>query len=52
MQHARELLVSEGLSVSEVAYAVGYSHCTSFTAAFREFFDCLPSEIRSEAKAS
>lgn len=48
MRHARELLLNEGMYVSEVAFAVGYSHCTSFTAAFREFFGYQPSELRSE----
>jgi AraC-like DNA-binding protein len=46
MRHARELLLTKGVSVSEVADAVGYSHHTSFTAAFRDFFGCLPQSIR------
>ena len=46
MRHARELLLTKGVSVSEVADAVGYSHHTSFTAAFRDFYGCLPQSIR------
>jgi len=46
MRHARELLLTKGISVSEVADAVGYQHHTSFTAAFREFFGCLPQSVR------
>lgn len=46
MRHARELLLTKGVSVSEVADAVGYQHHTSFTAAFREFFGCLPQSVR------
>jgi len=52
MRCARDLLLTEGLSVSQAAFAVGYNHHTSFTAAFREFFGCLPREVRSRGKAA
>jgi len=32
-----------------VAECVGYRHQTSFTAAFRDYFDFLPSEARVRA---
>lgn len=51
MRHARELLLTKGVSVSEVADAVGYQHHTSFTAAFRGFYGCLPHSIRGRRPA-
>jgi AraC-like DNA-binding protein len=45
MRHALELLRCAELSVSQVAYAVGYGHHTTFTAAFRERFGFLPSTV-------
>lgn len=48
MQHALELLSGKHLSVGQVAYAVGYRHQTSFTAAFVEFFGFLPRHARTQ----
>lgn len=48
MRHARELLLTKGLSVGEAAHAIGYRHHASFTAAFREFYGSLPSEVGGE----
>ncbi|HEU5443083.1 MAG TPA: helix-turn-helix transcriptional regulator [Steroidobacteraceae bacterium] len=46
MRTALELLRCRRMSVSEAAYAVGYRHPTSFTAAFQQFFGFLPSKAR------
>jgi AraC-like DNA-binding protein len=48
MRHALELLRCRRMSVGQVAYAVGYRHQTSFTAAFFQFFGFLPSKARTE----
>lgn len=48
MSLARELLHDRGLSIGEVAAAVGYGHATNFTAAFRRHFQQLPKQTRRE----
>lgn len=52
MHHALELLRSGKHSVSQTAYAVGYSHHTSFTEAFHSFFGFLPRDARTERTLS
>lgn len=49
MRYALELLRSTDLAVRQVAYAVGYRHQTTFTAAFREQFGFLPSDARNNS---
>jgi AraC-like DNA-binding protein len=46
MREALELLRCNHLSVGQVAHRVGYSHQTSFTAAFRHHFGFLPKDAR------
>jgi AraC-like DNA-binding protein len=46
MRHALELLRCKRMSVGQVAYAVGYSHQTSFTTAFKQHFGFLPRAAR------
>lgn len=46
MNKALRLLVQDHLSVNEVAYATGYQHQTSFTAAFREYFGFTPKDAK------
>jgi AraC-like DNA-binding protein len=46
MRHALDLLRWTDLSVCQIAYAAGYRHHTTFTAAFREHFGFLPSAAR------
>jgi AraC-like DNA-binding protein len=48
MRSALNMLRSQHLSVGQVAYAVGYRHQTSFTAAFKDFFGFLPRDARTE----
>lgn len=48
MRHALELLRCKHLSVGQVAYAIGYRHQTSFTAAFTEFFGFQPRQARTQ----
>lgn len=46
MQQALALFRERGLSVAEVAHAVGYSHQTSFATAFRRHFGLRPKDVR------
>jgi AraC-like DNA-binding protein len=48
MKHALELLRCKRLSVGQVAHAVGYTHQTSFAAAFSQFFGFPPNKARSD----
>lgn len=49
MDRATELLVSSGLSVAEVAYAVGYDHPANFSIAFKRYAGRSPREVRRGA---
>lgn len=42
LEYAREMLLSEGATVSEAAYAAGYSHPTNFIAAYKRRYGCCP----------
>jgi AraC-like DNA-binding protein len=44
LERARELLASREMNVSEVAIHVGYSHQTSFTRAFKNYFGIYPTD--------
>lgn len=44
LERARELLGSREMNVSEVAIHVGYSHQTSFTRAFKNYFGTYPTD--------
>lgn len=44
LEHARELLVSGGVTVSEVAYQIGYQSLSHFSRAFRERYGLNPKE--------
>ena len=48
MRHALELLRCRRMSVTQVSFAVGYRHPTSFAAAFQDFFGFPPSRARTE----
>lgn len=47
MENAKQLLLS-GVSVTEVAIAVGYSNPSKFSAAFRRVLGCSPSEWKQQ----
>lgn len=42
LEYARELLLGEGVTVSQAAYAAGYSHPTNFIAAYKRRYGCCP----------
>jgi AraC-like DNA-binding protein len=46
MQHALTLMRDQSWSVVKVSEAVGYSHSTSFTTAFRRHFGIRPIDVR------
>jgi len=45
MEYARAELVAGKQSASEISYALGYSHPSKFTSAFKKQFGVLPSEL-------
>ncbi|MCR6653917.1 MAG: AraC family transcriptional regulator [Cellvibrionaceae bacterium] len=47
LEFARELLVSGGVTVSQAAYAAGYSHPTNFIAAYKRHYGCCPGSERN-----
>ncbi len=46
MERARRLLINEGLSVTQVAFEMGYQHPGNFTTAFKRHYGMLPSAMR------
>lgn len=48
LQRAANLLTSTNLSIKEIACAVGYEHCSSFTRAFERRFEQAPRQYRME----
>lgn len=46
MNKAKELLISTEMSVSEIAYTVGYNYSQHFVNAFKKHYGCIPSDIR------
>ncbi|QKX05472.1 helix-turn-helix transcriptional regulator [Aquimarina sp. TRL1] len=48
MEKAKKMLIEEELTVSEVAYAVGYKNPQHFTTAFKKKFNYLPSNLKKE----
>ena len=50
LQQAANLLTSQKLSVSEVAYALGFSNLSHFSNSFREFFGLSPKEYAEKNK--
>lgn len=47
LEFARQLLLTEGASVSQAAYAAGYSHPTNFIAAYKRLYGCCPGSERN-----
>jgi AraC-like DNA-binding protein len=47
MEKAKQLILDEGLFISEVADRIGYKHPHHFSAAFKRYFGLLPSELKS-----
>ena len=48
LKHAAKLLIGGKLSVTQIAYEIGFSSPSQFTRAFTKQFNCLPSEYPSK----
>ena len=48
LKHAAKLLIEGKLSVTQIAYEIGFSSPSQFTRAFTKQFNCLPSEYSSK----
>lgn len=46
LKKASELLSDEELTISEIAYKVGFGSATYFNKCFHEYFECSPGEFR------
>ena len=47
MEEARKLLRGSSLSVTEIAFEVGYEHSCNFSVAFKRYFGVTPREHRN-----
>lgn len=50
MQYALYALTTGQESISETAYRCGYRHTSSFTQAFKQYFDCTPAEMQRRGR--
>lgn len=50
IQAAEELLIKTDLTVSEIAYRIGYNDPKYFSRVFKRFAGCTPSEARNKVK--
>jgi AraC-like DNA-binding protein len=50
LKRAAQLLEKSGMSVSEIAYEVGFNNPKNFTKYFKEEFKVLPSQYTAEKK--
>ncbi|HYR42761.1 MAG TPA: helix-turn-helix transcriptional regulator [Terriglobia bacterium] len=52
METAVRLLLQTKMSVKEIAFAVGYEHCSSFIRAFERHFHCPPQRYRQQSRST
>jgi AraC family transcriptional activator of pyochelin receptor len=52
MQHALSMLSERNVSISQIAYAVGYNRASSFSVAVQRHFGATPSELRKRGHQS
>ena len=45
LKKAAELILEKRLSITQIAFEVGFSSPSHFTKAFRQQFNCLPTEF-------
>jgi AraC-like DNA-binding protein len=48
LKRAGQILRQQKISISEVAYMVGFDHPNSFTRAFRKFYNMTPTEFSTQ----
>jgi len=51
LSEAKELLQNSNLSISEIAYRVGYIDVSYFTKIFKGFFSTTPKQYRTQVRA-
>ncbi|MCX2474019.1 AraC family transcriptional regulator [Pedobacter sp. MC2016-05] len=47
MEKAKNMLIEEDTTVSEISKRMGYKHATHFTSAFKKYFGYLPNKIKT-----
>jgi AraC-like DNA-binding protein len=47
LERARQLLLADGATVTQAAYAAGYNHPTNFIAAYKRRYGCCPGSERN-----
>ena len=52
LKRSRELLLSTDMSISEIAYEVGFTAPAYFTRCYREAFGETPSELRDKIRSN
>jgi len=50
LEKAKQLLLTTGLSITEITYEIGYSHVTHFTTLFKKELGITPSAWRKKYK--
>ena len=50
LKKAAQMLIENKLSVTQIAYEVGFESPAQFTRAFKKHFNCLPSEFSHKHK--
>ncbi len=50
LNHAAKLIIEKRLSITQIAFEIGFSSPAQFTRAFSKQFNCLPSEYLSNQK--
>jgi signal transduction histidine kinase/ligand-binding sensor domain-containing protein/DNA-binding response OmpR family regulator len=49
LKRAAQMIVENNLSITQIAYEVGFGSPAQFTRAFKKYFSCLPSKYNSRA---
>ena len=52
METAARLLLQTKMCVKEIAFAVGYEHCSSFIRAFERQFRCPPQQYQQKSRST
>jgi AraC-like DNA-binding protein len=52
LKKAAELIISSGMTISEIAYTVGFNSQSYFTTSFTEYFGINPSKYTEKHKTS
>ena len=50
LKRAAQMLIENNLSVTQIAYEVGFESPAQFTRAFKKHFECLPSDFKNKHK--